>query len=474
MSPPPVPAPSQEALLALNQSHAAFWRLPLRPLSEGQLARLLSTTMRLNATSSRGVAHLNLPTYIAASDALALGPDAIDSPLRFLALSRLRRTKLFQPYHGYGTKPAKLPAPDWFELDKPVSNIGMECLRQRKGSAAKSILAAGCHPALFFFDSWDATRLPSPKEAASALLTLAATCSLDACKSLFNALDASCSDPALFRSEFAEATRIALRGVWLEREGVANASERIAVAQCAFAFERLSKKKSLPADLALVLASVDAKRASFSDTTTTFEFSSIQTQRMKALFSTYAHDDLQAFAALVPLCGLDSPEAFESGVPASSGIDWPPGKYWGTKLSSQSAFACSALLFDMGENPWLCAGDGQHAVTAEGNPFTWIASHARAGEKPGFPAFASAVARAALRDAETRQPGNGLSSCLEAFDLARAHRPALWSMSGPGPAIAIAACEQALFPSMMSNDSAAASENQQAPSAPTPSRRSRL
>jgi hypothetical protein len=476
--------PSTAAPMNSYQAHAAFWRLPITGLSSDQRARLEAGAITLNSgRHGSDVAKLPLTSMIAHAATLDMGPDADASSLRFLALSRLSRTNLYQHYSPYRMPNTKQPAPlpTWFHLDKPSAHLGLLCIKRRKGTAAKAMLSAGCHPALFFCSTWDATDLPSPASAASALIALSAQSSLDACKTLFNALDSSCSDPAIFREAVAHAAREALRGVWTEREGVANMAEQTAVAKCSFAFERLAKKKSLPKDLQEAAVSVAAKRASFSDDDdahgAAFEFSAIQIQRMKALSALYSTDDLQGFAALAPLCGLTQAEAFETGVPESAGLDWPAGKYWGTKLASKAAFACAAYLFDQGENPWLCSGDGTYGPAADGNPFTWALAHARhapSSERPGFPAFASAVAHAALRDAESRHPSHGLALCLEAFEVSRSARARMWSDAGSGGAIVLAACEQALFPSMMAADALDAHEAHEEPKTPVVARSQRL
>lgn len=449
----------------------AAWGLGL---SSTNLDALLEQTKalctKLNALEFSAVYKLDASALCKEARASGLPP-----PLASMALLRPPRTSKFThysprpSYYQFGkpdTRP--VPMPDWFDWDKQMSHLGWAFLTNRKGPSAKILLSEGIHPSSFFCTSLDLAKWPTPRKCALNLIKISPSISADSAKALFNALDSSCPDKALFRAGVAEAARKALERVWIAREGLANRSEAQAVAECHFAIERLLKKKALPEDLAACKAAIDAKRALFGDLeeqAAPNELSSVQLARLPALATLAAIDDLEAFEALLPLCGIVSPEILQQGIPPKI-IEGASGKYWTTRLAGMRSWLCSSSLLNLGENPWLCAGDGARAPIAQGNPYTWLALHAH--EHVHFGAFARAWCQAALRDAETRHPGEGLSRCAQAFETSKSSQPKLWAT--PHIAAVLAACESTLIPTMIALD--LGHEAASSPLPPAPAKRS--
>ena len=364
--------------------------------------------------------------------------------------NEMRAYNQTQYSYRFGSNAARVERPaaklEWIDWIKPLKHLGQIYLNTRRGSAAKALLAAGCHPASFYSTKLDGSDWPHPLSCPQIVAKLIPHASHDACTSMFNAFDSKAPDKSAFRTAAAECARQSISNIWLERAGIANASEKNAVSICAFFIERLKKKKSLPADLEEIRDKVMAKISTLKngDSQDEFLFTENQHRRMKHLLAASSGDDLEVFAALTPLCGLDSPAAFQAGVPVGV-IEWQRGRYWTNNLAYQDKFLCAAHLLDHGENPWLCAGDGIHGVEAQGNPYSWIAL--ASNEKNNFGLFAMAWAKACLRDAELRAPGQGLEYCLEAFEDSRNSRKKLWSEAKTSAALA--ACEATLIPTMI-------------------------
>lgn len=466
----PPAAPPAPSTTSNPSDGLAAWGLGLSiPNLEAELDRTTALCAKLNALEFSAVFKL---------DAAALCKKALASGLPIhlasLALLRPQRSSNFiyhtprpsYPSHWQrATEPLPNPVPDWFLWDKPIAHLGWAFLRNRKGTSAKILLNEVIHPASFFCSEIDPSKWPTPRKCALSLIKLSASISADAAKALFNALDSACPDKALFRSGVADGARKALERIWISREGLANRSEAQAVAECHFAMERLSKKKALPDDLAQHKETIDAKRALFGELeepSMPNELSSAQRARLPSLSALAAIDDLEAFEALRPLCGIDSPERIEQGIPPKA-LDGGNGKYWTTRLASMRSWLCGASLLNLGDNPWLCAGDGPRAAGAQGNPYSWLAFHAH--EHPNFGIFARAWCQAALRDAETRHPGEGLSRCALAFETSKASLPKLWA--GPHIAAVLAACESTLIPTMIALDLGNEPASSPLPQAPT-------
>lgn len=466
-------------------TNAAFWGLPPPVFDPVQLARLRARACFLNwGPHSIGTERLNIAALVAASASLHANESerSVPSPYGFLALVRLKRStnQLFPNFYVYNNL-AKAQQLDekYFHLDQPGQSIATELLGKRRGNMIKSMLAE-CPAPLMLCRSWDGSDMPSAAEAANVLLQAAAESSADACRALYTDLESRAIDKPGFRRAVAEAARKCLDGVWLSRPGLANRTERLAVAQCSFAFDRLAKKKALPEDLKEAAAIVETKRlAMAASESAPFAFVPDQLRRMRTILVSAEMDDAAAFAALAPLCGLDAPEAYESGLPVEAQVSHSGRcQYWTTRLVGMRAWRCASIALDLGDNPWLCSGDGPRGAEAKGNPFTLLADIGSLGQhgrqsfqQEGHSQFALSFARAALRDAESREPGRGLARCVESFEESRSARPDLWSRASSS--LALVACERELIPAMIRLDGYTESEQEEPAPAPS-SRRARL
>lgn len=475
------PAPTATSELTLPE-RAAFWGLPRFEPTQAQLAELKRLAMELNwdryHCSPQYLKADKFEAMIKAAKAahIALGPAAIPAPYGFLALNRLARDRKLSS--GWNSTIDE----KYFVLDQRTEHLGLSLLLQRKGNSTKALVKAGCHPALVLCRSWSGSDLPTPAGACASIVNASSTSSLDACSFLLGELASRCSDPSVLMAALADKARADFKGVWTSREGVANSAEATAIRRSHFAMAQLVKRKSLPDDLRETWVACVGKAAALVSNEPGPEgaaktFSELEKKRMAALALMAARDDLEGFDALLPLCGLRDELDFGAGVPQGVQLGYVMGKYWTTRLTSVGGWLCAGRALDLGDNPWLCAGDGSPGQASSPNPFTWLATgaadahqpHATAGAAERFGSFAASFARAALRDAETREPGRGRELCVEAFERSRKDFPALWSKAGSHAALA--ACESALMGVML--DQMRASDAQ-ASAGPTRPARSRL
>ena len=436
--------------------NAALWGLP-SSISKKEFEQLKNLLLMMNSKVDRGydlyyTNKMNVENVIklASKGENESLENTLPLPLRFLSLMMLRRTTIF-PYPWQ--RASKTMSESWFVMDAPLEHMGVVTLRERKGTFIKSLLAAGCPGVLLLAKTWNGSQIPSYKEAAEVFMNLALTCPQQACTSILNSLDDGAFNKKDFREAIVNETRNHIKSLWLEKEGITNETERRALKACDIAFKFLAKKKAMPKDLESVVNVVKSKKIC-EEIGEDLEYSESQLKRMKLLIDVAFSDDVELFSLIVSRCGIGSVESFEKGVPTKfyyhgySG----KGKFWGSKMASLSAFKCAAHLFDLGENPWTCAGDRNDESNKDGNPFSWIIEQCRVSRvsedvSEDYSVFALAAAKAAVRDAETRYPGEGLSHCLEMFEESIKKCSEWKSQAG---AAALAACERVLLPVMLS------------------------
>lgn len=362
----------------------------------------------------------------------------------FLALRSLPRAKGYEykQARGYG---AEKISEAWFNWTKPGEHIAVRWLGRRQGALVKRLLSDGCHPAFFFSSDGSFESVPSPRDCGALICRLGSHGSSDAIRALFNAFDDLPGSQAAFRAGVTEGLREQSAQIWANRDGVANRSEALAVLNAAPIFERMTKKKALPKDLEEACSACSQKAAAArgrAEEPQAMEFSDVQLKRQEAIQLLAAKDDAEGVGLLMAAAGLDSPEAFETGMRAQgASSSW---RYWTSVYTHSRAYDCCSLFVAAGDNPWLIAGDGAVGQQAEGNPFLWLSLASPSSERAArFGAFAIAFCQAALRDAESRSPGSGKALCVQSFEQAR--ESPLWNPASAAAAAVNAAAERALL-----------------------------
>lgn len=457
---PATPAASGASDLA---ARSAFWTLPDPALGPEEARLVRSTALALNwGGFGLELAELDVGLMVSRLAPLgaALGPER--SALRFMALARIPMVShRRQPYchkgaaglYRFAASPGDFhvdsPKEEYFELDKPTTHLGLALLLAKKSQLTRALLKAGCHPALMFAARADGSDIPTPEAFCERLVEASLRSSEQPCAALFASALGACSDPKLLVAAMEARGRALLAEIWTSRPGIANQAEMAAARKARFAFSLLSRRAALPDDLAEPAASIATKLGAAGDEEPAklWESGPELSARMRGLVELARGDDALGFSALAPLCGALDQAFFDAGVPRGLEIGYRrdnPERYWTTRLAEAGAWRCAARMLELGDNAWLCSGDGEGPIAAEANPFTRLATWG--GECRGaghFPAFALAWARAALRDAESREPGSGRARCLAAFDESRSRFPSLWSADASAPALA--ACESALL-----------------------------
>lgn len=432
------------ASAAPSPSDEGSWNF--KPLSEEQASVAKAALLNLQSSLTSGYSY----DYGSASSSEYRAVEAIQKSAsaaglgeaRLLLLRALPRAKGYEYQHATrGSVNA-----NWFDWAKPARHLGLRWLTKRQGGLLKRLLADGCHPSFVFSHSVDPKDLPSPKACGRLMKELGSQGSNDAVRLLFNAFDAIPAAQAPFRAGVIEGLRELSSQIWIQREGVANRAEALAVLNAAPLFERLLKKKALPADLAEAAKACEGKAPAArgkAEQAEAFEFTDLQLKRQEAVKLLAGKDDAEAVGLLLSVSGLDSPAAFEAGISnqSGSGSAW---RYWTSVYAHYGAYDCCSLFLSKGENPWLLAGDGQAGNSAAGNPFLWLAlSNFAPKNAASFGGFAIAFCDAALRDAESRSPGAGRELCVASFEQAR--QSPLWNPAAPAVAAVNAAAERALL-----------------------------
>lgn len=368
-------------------------------------------------------------------------------PLAFMAARRIHQ----QGYQSLKT----LENLEWV---KGSEHIGQNWMGRRQSGLIKPLIQGGCHPALLFTTHWNPNQsLPTLEECVKGLGQLGVKASADAVRFIFNAFDALPNTQVAFRAAVInELLETHAKGIWTQRDGIANSSETHFVMNAAPLLERLSKKKALPESLKPLFNAVQAKLPFIKgqEEEVLFSFTPEQLQRQKGLRYFMFTDDLVVVSKLLDDCGLSSPAAFEAGcrIEEYQGM----GFYWSTQLLQGEQYTIAGFFLEQGENPWLLAGDGPSGQAAKGNPFVWLSMLKPTDKKLlGYGSFAQQFCMAALRDAESREPGNGQALCIAQFEQAQKH-PA-WDTKKPHIAALMAAAERS-FLNLLLEDMKKASE----------------
>lgn len=443
-------------------ARAAFWKLPPPSFNPEQYQLMRSTCLTLNwGGFGLRLDELDVNLMVERLGALGtkLGPNL--ASLRFLALARIpaegyreqplckRNNDGSYYFLGYSDADVDTPKESIFDFKKPTVHLGLAFLLAKKSQLTRALLKFGCHPALMFTSGWDGAGLPSPDQFCDILIESSLHSSEQPCTALFTAASEQCLDPKILISALHTRTRALLTDIWTSRSGVVNQADLIAAQKARFAFALLARHQTLPDDLCAANQAVLQKLASaaLAKPTRIWDASPEMSARMRGLSAIAQGDDLLGFAALAPLCGALDDGFFDAGIPQGLDIGYTrekPYRYWSTCLASVESWHCAAHMLDLGDNAWLCAGDGSDSFAADANPFSRLVDWGSTIQnEAGFSNFAHAWIRATLRDAESRAPGFGRARCLAALDASRARVPHLWT-SDASP-VSLAACESAVL-----------------------------